>query len=113
MAESEKLIEWATPCTWRPVVTDWLRPWLRPGAVRSLSSASPASSYVDDPAWLELLSSFLRDDLERIQAEIAEKLRAIKFKVFHGCRTVDAGEYFREGLQVHDRGVLMERVRRL
>jgi len=76
-----------------------------------LRAADTEDFYADDPEWLKLLDHELRGELDEVKKELADALRGSRVRVFHGCRTDDAGVYFREGLKVHRWDELIAQVR--
>ncbi|WP_312363069.1 hypothetical protein [Ensifer sp.] len=53
----------------------------------------------------------LRGDFDSHVDELADSIENGTLRTFHGCRTDDAGLYFREGLRVHDRSTLTAKLR--
>src|SRR3954454_22335970 len=107
------LLVWADHRTWVPPLTDFLRSRLKRGTMARLRAADTEDFYADDPEWLKLLDHELRGELDEVKKELADALRGSRVRVFHGCRTDDAGVYFREGLKVHRWDELIAQVRAL
>lgn len=112
MDNNEPLI-WRTPSTWMPFVSAWLRPHLIKGAQRLLRGHDTSEFYDDDPDWTKLLGSFLRSDISIIEQELVDALEQRVVRCYHGCRTEDAGVYFRRGIRVHRREELEDQLRKL
>lgn len=104
-------IIWKHPETWMPVVRSWLRPRLAKGAVGRIRKADFSDLYADDSAWLEMLLAVARPDADDLVGGFADELDRMVVRAYHGCRTEDAGEYFRRGIRVHRREELEELVR--
>lgn len=106
-------IAWTEPETWFPALTRWLGPMLRRGAEGRLRRHDTSGFYDDGSEWLDLLSGELRHGLEEVTETLADALEGARVRTFHGCRTEDAGEYLREGLRIHRREEVTERLRLL
>lgn len=101
---------WSRQETWMPRLTSWLEPRFRADAERRLKPGEERDFYMDDPEWSRLLARCLRGDLEDHTAKLGQALQATVARTFHGCRTEDAGSYFREGVRVHDREEMTQRL---
>jgi hypothetical protein len=60
-----------------------------------------------------LLADQLRVDLDEVEEDIIDWLERQAVRCYHGCRTDDAGTYFRQGLRVHRREEQEAAVRQL
>jgi hypothetical protein len=58
-----------------------------------------------------VLGRCLLADIDYHTDQLADALARAKLRTFHGCRTDDAGSYFREGLRVHDRADMTKKLR--
>jgi len=76
---------------------------LRPGIYRNICW--------DDPKWSSILNESLRGDFDSYKQELADFLEHAIMRTFHGCRTDDAGIYFRGGLRLHDRNEMTAKLR--
>ncbi len=100
---------WEKPETWVPFLSAWLNPRLRRRAVSVLRQSDYKDFCDDDPEWLELLATQLHLSIDETINDLAVAIAQTKIRTFHGCRTSDAGEYFREGLRIHRKCELKER----
>jgi hypothetical protein len=64
----------------------------------------------DDPEWLDVMGRCLIADIDYHIEALAYALEPSILRTFHGCRTDDAGFYFREGIRLHDRDAMMRRL---
>jgi hypothetical protein len=101
-----RIIMWKEPATWMPAVTAWLIPHLRSDAMRRLKPGVFRNICWDDTDWLVVLSRCIKGSVESRIDELADALLAGSIRTYHGCRTDDAGSYFRNGLLVHRKGRL-------
>jgi hypothetical protein len=76
---------------------------LKPGVFRDLCW--------DDPEWSDVLDRCVKGSLDDHADALADALENSVLRTFHGCRTDDAGSYFREGLLRHDRAEMTTRLR--
>lgn len=102
---------WKTPDTWVPQLSTWLKPHFRPGAMRHLKPGKFRELPWDDPEWSRILEQCLVGTVEYHAKLLAEELEHSTLRAYHGCRTTDAGSYFREGLRIHDRTEMTARLR--
>ncbi len=102
------VIDWADQTTWHPRLTQWLKPRLKRGYLGRLRKSNTSSFYADDSKWSELLVTELKSEIEVIREGLAGLLTSATIRAYHGCRTEDAGSYFREGLRVHSRTNLIK-----
>jgi hypothetical protein len=77
--------------------------WSHPDAFQRLREQDTVGFYVDGSEWLVLLRSQLRVELDETVGSLANALCQTRLRTFHGCRTEDVGEYFRNGFRVHRR----------
>lgn len=96
-----------------PIVTDFLMPRLADGAIGQLREAETCDLDAEDSEWLKMLISEVKPGVSDVVGEFADELDRRVARCYHGCRTDDAGEYFRRGIRVHNREELEERVRAL
>ena len=71
---------------------------LKPGIFRHLCW--------DDTDWLKVLDRCIKISVEGLTDDLADALSGGVIRTYHGCRTDDAGSYFRHGLLVHRKEVL-------
>lgn len=102
---------WKQPGTWVPALTAWLAPSFRADAMRRLKPGVERDLCWDDPEWLDALSRCVKGGVEDLADSLSDALLPSVVRTYHGCRTDDAGTYFRHGLLVHDRGRLKARAR--
>ncbi|WP_133121827.1 hypothetical protein [Pleomorphomonas carboxyditropha] len=76
---------------------------LRPGVYRDICW--------DDSEWSDILEKSVRGNFDSYTEELADSLKHAIMRTFHGCRTDDAGIYFREGLRLHDRREMTAKLR--
>lgn len=74
---------------------------LRPGVFRDLCW--------DDTDWLKVLGLCLKRPIESVKEDLADAVLNGVIRTYHGCRSEDAGSYFREGLLVHRKETLKAR----
>lgn len=94
-----------------PLLESWLAPRFRKDGMRRLRPGVYRDICWDDPEWSDVLDKSLRGDFDGYTEELADSLEYAVLRTFHGCRTVDAGIYFREGLRLHDRSKMTARLR--
>lgn len=111
--QSTEPLVWPMAETWMSVVADWLTPRLASGGLSRLRQVDTSELYVDDLTWMEMLESALQPDVIDVREAFANELEGKIVRSYHGCRTEDAGDYFREGIRVHRREELEERLRRI
>jgi hypothetical protein len=102
---------WKLPESWIPRLTAWLTPRSCADAMRRLDPGIFRDLCWDGPDWGDVLGRCLTGNLECHADALAEALERSVLRTFHGCRTDDAGSYFREGLRVHDREAMTARLR--
>lgn len=104
---------WKAPASWMDELTAWLGPHLHPDGIEALGPGVERGLCWDDPEWGDVLAAAVADDLDEVIAELGECLGRATLRTYHGTRTADAGIFLREGLKVHDRRLMTERLRRL
>ena len=104
---------WKHHETWAPALASWLEPRFRKDGMRRLKPGRVREICWDDSEWLEVLGKCLVDDLDFHTEDLADALDGAIQRVYHACRTEDAGRYFREGLRVHDRAAMEAEVKAL
>ncbi len=106
--EGRRII-WKEPNTWVPTVTAWLAPDFRADALRRLRPGKVREICWDDHDWLAVLGRCVKGSVECLTDSLADALLGSVVRTYHGCRTDDAGSYFRDGLLVHNRDQLKAR----
>ncbi len=101
---------WKAPETWMPQMTAWLEPRFRSAGWKKLSPGKFRDITCDDTEWLEVLQDCLKVDLDTCIDDLTAALAGARLWTYHGCRTEDAGLYFRDGLQRHDRQTMTRRL---
>lgn len=96
-------IIWKEPDTWVPAVTAWLAPDFRADAMRRLKPGVVREICWDDSDWLAVLDRCIKGSVEGLTDSLSDALLGSVVRTYHGCRTDDAGSYFRNGLLVHSR----------
>jgi len=104
-----RLIIWKEPATWMPALTAWLSRYFRADAMQRLRPNVFRDICWDDTHWLDVLARSLKDPVEYRTNDLADALLASVIRTYHGCRTHDAGTYFRNGLLVHRKEQLKAR----
>lgn len=94
---------WKAPASWVPHLTAWLSPRFRDNAMRRLKPGVLRDLCWDDLEWSSILERCLSADIAYHTTELAEAIEPANLRVYHGCRTADAGIYHRDGLRVHPR----------
>lgn len=84
-------------------MTAWLTPRFRANGMTRLKLGQFRDLCWDDPEWSDVLESCLVANFDYHSEALANALETAVLRTFHGCRTDDAGSYFRHGLRVHDR----------
>jgi hypothetical protein len=102
---------WKELHSWVPHLTAWLAPHFRADAIRRLKPGQPRELCWDDHEWPDVLARCLKGRLDDHTRDLANALEHSVLRTFHGCRTDDAGHYFREGLRRHDRAEMTARLR--
>ncbi len=102
---------WKRPDTWTPQLTAWLSPRFRRDGMRRLKPGWFRDLCWDDSEWSDLLERCLVADFDYHADALANALDPAVIRTFHGCRSDDAGSYFRDGLRVHDRAAMTAQVR--
>jgi hypothetical protein len=100
------LIDWKQPRTWTLALSRCLRPHLNKRGIRYLQRTGEQNICWDDPIWLDFTQKIIDTDLDRIVKIIADNLYFSMVRVYHGCRTLDAGSYHLEGIRLNDPTVL-------
>jgi hypothetical protein len=103
-------IVWKEPETWAPALTAWLAPDFRADAMRRLRPGSFRDLCWDDSEWLDVLARCVKGSTEDLILSLGMALLPATIRTYHGCRTEDAGSYFRGGLLTHNRERLRARV---
>lgn len=106
-------IDWIDTTSWVPWVSRRLRPVLKEGAIRALWRRGEQDICWDDGAWLKIAQDVLAVDVPLAVEELSTALFFAEARVYHGCRTDDAGGYRDRGLRRNDPAVLAEEVRRI
>jgi hypothetical protein len=106
----DRRIIWKQPDTWVPPLTAWLAPSFRADAIRRLKPGVERDLCWDDMEWLDVLSRSIKGSVENLTDSLSDALLPGVVRTYHGCRTDDAGTYFRNGLLVHDRERLKAQV---
>jgi hypothetical protein len=104
-------IIWKQPGTWVPALTAWLAPSFRADAMRRLKPGVGRDLCWDDREWLDALSRCVKEGVEDLTDSLSDALLPSVVRTYHGCRTDDAGTYFRNGLLVHNREQLQAQAR--
>lgn len=104
-------IVWKEADTWFVRLTAWLAPRLRKNGRQRLRPGNFRDLCWDDSEWQRVLQGSVFADVDSIAESLADAFDRSTFRAYHGCRTEDAGSYFRGGLLRHDRTVLTERMR--
>lgn len=110
---SEPVIQWAQPATWQKQLSTELRSLMPEKSFRNLLAEKRRDWSHDDPSWLKLLEKYALCDVGHLSEKIAIAWQGRTVRVFHGCRTEDAGSYHRSGIRVHDREALVASAKRL
>ncbi|MDJ0448824.1 hypothetical protein [Methylocystis sp. JR02] len=101
---------WRSADTWVPQLSAWLTPKFHKDGIRRLKPGHFRNLPWDDLEWLDLLGRCLTSDIQYHTETLADALEPSTLRTFHGCRTDDAGRYFREGLHLHDRDAMTQRL---
>lgn len=107
------LINWKDPASWGPALSNWLRSHLNGRGIRHLQRMDEQDLCWDDLTWLEIAQSVLDTDIDEVTSLLSDALSFAQVRAYHGCRTVDAGSYQREGIRLNDPFILAEELRRL
>lgn len=108
------LIEWKSPGSWVPAMTNWLRPEMVEGALAQVRVNRRTDLYDDDSEWLNVAGQVLCGDLEYdVLPALAEALIEASVRCYHGCRCEDAGLYHRCGIRLNDPDDLTAQLRDL
>lgn len=102
---------WRKPESWMPQLAAWLAPRFRADGIRRLKPGIGRDLCWDDSDWSRVLEKCLTADFDYHTDRLAEAIEPATLRVYHGCRTADAGIYHREGLRTHDRAEMEERLR--
>jgi len=106
-------IDWKNPKTWTLPLSRWLRPHLNARGIRYLRKFGPKDICWDDTLWLEITQSILEFDVDEVIPLLAHAILPASIRTYHGCRTTDAGQYHRRGIQLNDPSVLASELRAL
>lgn len=98
---ADRLIEWNRPRSWVSPLSRWLRPYLSKG-IRTLERMGEQDLCHDDHTWLKVAETVLNRSHEEVTGQLGDDLSFASIRVFHACRTADAGVYFREGILRND-----------
>jgi hypothetical protein len=105
----DRVIVWKESATWRPALAGWLEPAFRADALKRLKPGVFRDLCWDDTDWLDVLDRCLKRSIESVTDDLAAALLPGAIRTYHGCRTEDAGSYFRDGLLVHRKDALRTR----
>lgn len=94
-----------------PLLETWLSPRFRKDWMRRLRPGVYRDICWDDSEWSDILDKSLRGNFDSCAEELADSLEYAVLRTFHGCRTDNAGTYFREGLRLHNRDEMTARLR--
>ena len=103
-------VVWKQPESWAPALTAWLAPDFRVDAMRRLRPGQFRDICWDDSEWLQVLDRCIKGGVDDLVLKLSIALLTATIRAYHGCRTEDAGSYFRDGLLVHNRQRLKARV---
>uniref|UniRef100_Q07NU6 Uncharacterized protein n=1 Tax=Rhodopseudomonas palustris (strain BisA53) TaxID=316055 RepID=Q07NU6_RHOP5 len=106
----DRTIVWKQPESWMPALTAWLGPDFRADAMRRLRPGQFRDICWDHSDWLTVLDRCIKGSIDDLIFSLGIGLLDAKVRTYHGCRTEDAGSYFREGLLTHNRERLKARV---
>lgn len=98
--EGRRII-WKQPRTWTSALTAWLADDFRPDAMSRLRPGELRDMCWDDSKWLEVFGRCIKYNLDDLIMHLGAALLRATIRTYHGCRTEDAGSYFREGLLTH------------
>jgi hypothetical protein len=104
-----RTIIWKESATWQPILTAWLQPAFRADAMKRLKPGIFRDLCWDDTDWLKVLDRCIKGSIEGITDDLTDALLFGVIRTYHGCRTEDAGSYYRDGLLVHRKEVLKAR----
>lgn len=107
-ARGLNLIVYTKPSTWMPLVSGFLKPQLRRGALTRWRRQDFDHLYDDDPEWLNTLNSGLKTSYDRVEEDFSCALKAWKVLTFHACRPKDLEGYFANGIVALDSSALMQ-----
>jgi hypothetical protein len=107
----DRVIIWKESATWQPTLSAWLQPALRADSLKRLKPGVFREICWDDTDWLDVLDLCLKPSIESVTDDLADALLQGVIRTYHGCRTEDAGSYFRDGLLVHRNEALKVRAR--
>ncbi|MBF0261120.1 MAG: hypothetical protein HQL97_04655 [Magnetococcales bacterium] len=65
---------------------------------------------MDDLEWFSILERCLKGNIDDHLEQFSMALESSVMRIYHGCRTEDAGIYFRNGLLPHDQAILEQRL---
>jgi hypothetical protein len=102
---------WKRPESWMPQLTAWLGNRFRADGMRRLKPGTFRDLCWDDTDWSRVLERCLIADIEYHVGKLAAAIEPAILRVYHGCRTDDAGTFFREGLHVHNRDAMVAKLR--
>lgn len=104
-----RVIVWKESATWQPALTAWLQREFRKDGMKRLKPGSFRDLCWDDTDWLTVLGRCIKRPIEDVKFDLADALSSSIIRTYHGCRTDDAGSYFRQGLLVHRKETLKAR----
>jgi hypothetical protein len=104
-----RVIVWKESATWQSALTAWLQPEFRKDGMKRLKPGIFRDLCWDDADWLEVLGRCTKRPIEDVKLDLADALLCSVIRTYHGCRTDDAGSYYREELLVHRKDVLKAR----
>lgn len=108
-----RLIDWKDSTSWAPAVSRWIRPYLNARGIRHLAALGYHDLCWDDPEWRDIAQEVLAEDIEDVAVRLGNALEPASVAAYHGCRTVDAGDYHRHGIIRNDPDRLADSVRQL
>jgi hypothetical protein len=102
------LILYAEPSTWMPLVSSFLLPQLRRGALARWRKRRLDRLYADDSEWLLILGAGLTVPYDCVEGELNCTLKTRRILGFHACRPKNLDGYFSRGIMAPDAPALIE-----
>lgn len=91
-------IDWRYANTWVPILSQWIKPFLKPPKIRGLRSLGVQNLWADDVEWLSVLQTVVIDPVDCIIDTLSRDLFSSTIVTYHACRVENAGVYHRSGI---------------
>lgn len=103
-------IIWKDVSTWEPPLTRLMGRYLKRGGLGRLERMGEQDLCYDDRTWVELLQDQLDIGTDLLTDRLARFMAPHTVRMYHACRTDDAGRYIREGIKLRSKADLVAQI---